>query len=145
MTVEATLTRKLGITFIDARAITTEAKLNLGLHSYPDERQRSLLVEEACKIFYDTYPEDVRLTMQADKQSLDASIVIPSDSIGSRNGGPLPAVGGGASSGSLPSGSTRSASSFFHSGLSDHRSSPFSLGGSGQLYAGLYVQYGLYA
>ena len=51
MSVESTLTRELDIRFIDARVLTTEAKLNLGIEGYPSLEQTSELIAEATRIF----------------------------------------------------------------------------------------------
>lgn len=70
MTVESVLTRQLGITFIDARSISTQAKLNLGIHGYPTPEQKSALINEASRIF-DLYGADVRCGMLMNKDDLD--------------------------------------------------------------------------
>lgn len=72
MTVEAILTRRLGITFIDARAIATEAKLALQIHGYPTDAEKEMLVEEALKIYEQT-PEDTRDAMRSNLESLEQS------------------------------------------------------------------------
>ena len=52
MTIESSLTRELNIRFIDARAIATEAKLNLGIDGYPSMYEESQIIEEAVRIYY---------------------------------------------------------------------------------------------
>ena len=81
MTIEAILTRKLNIRFIDARAFVTEAKLNLGVEGYPASSQEELLIAEAINIF-ENRPEDVRKVMHILKSDLDA-IKIPIGSLSS--------------------------------------------------------------
>ena len=52
MSIESTLTRELEIRFIDARAIATEAKLNLGMEGYVDDCNREeLVIKEAIRVF----------------------------------------------------------------------------------------------
>ena len=52
MSIESTLTRELDIRFIDARAIATEAKLNLGIEGYVDDCNREeLVIKEAIRVF----------------------------------------------------------------------------------------------
>ena len=52
MSVESFLSRELEIRFIDARAIATEAKLNLGVEGYVDDMdQCAKIVAEAIKVF----------------------------------------------------------------------------------------------
>lgn len=72
MTVEAVLTRKLGINFIDARNMTTQARLKLNIMGYPSTDQQELLIEEATRIF-NARPVSERLNMMADRDSLDAA------------------------------------------------------------------------
>eukprot|EP00934_Nitzschia_sp_Nitz4_P001130 Nitzschia sp. Nitz4//scaffold137_size62074//35538//35897//NITZ4_006419-RA/size62074-processed-gene-0.91-mRNA-1//-1//CDS//3329535712//1130//frame0 len=50
-TVESFLTRELDVRFIDARHITSEAKLSLGIHGYPTQEQMEFIKEEAVRIF----------------------------------------------------------------------------------------------
>lgn len=68
--IESILTRRLGITFIDARTVATEAKLNLGIHGYPTPEEKALLVDEAERIF-GLYPARVRYEMLAHRDYLD--------------------------------------------------------------------------
>jgi hypothetical protein len=42
MTVESFLIGKLGICFINARNIITEAKISLGIHRYPSKYQEAV-------------------------------------------------------------------------------------------------------
>jgi hypothetical protein len=71
MPIESTLTRELEIRFIDARAIATEAKLNLGIEGYPGCDQEDLLLGEAIAIFH-SRPGDVKNVMRRLKSDLDA-------------------------------------------------------------------------
>ena len=71
MTVEMFLTRKLDIRFIDARSITNEAKVNLGIHGYPTKEQELQIKKEACRIFCER-PETSKDTMRHLRASLDA-------------------------------------------------------------------------
>ena len=72
MTVEATLTRKFGIIFIDARTLTTSARLNLGIHHYPSEEEKMLLIDEASRLF-SLHPKDQQHAMQIERVILDTS------------------------------------------------------------------------
>jgi hypothetical protein len=71
MPIESTLTRELEIRFIDARAIATEAKLNLGIEGYPGCDQEDLLIGEAIAIFH-SRPGDVKNVMRRLKSDLEA-------------------------------------------------------------------------
>lgn len=71
MCVESDLSRKLGITFIDARSVATEAKLALGIHCYPSDEQKEQIIEEAVKIFQQS-PDNVRDEMRLNHESLEA-------------------------------------------------------------------------
>ena len=51
MSIEASLTRDLHIRFIDARAITNEARIRCGIEGYPTREQQSIIQAEAIKIF----------------------------------------------------------------------------------------------
>ena len=64
MTVEAALTRALGITFIDAREVAIQARLNLEIYKYPTEIQKALLVTEAIHVFENELTEDARQAMK---------------------------------------------------------------------------------
>ena len=70
MTVESQLTRRLGITFLDARALATEAKLNQGITGYPNKAQVDDLIEEAIRIFRNE-PEEYQTACQEKRNSLD--------------------------------------------------------------------------
>ena len=70
MTVESVLTRQLGITFIDARSIATQAKLNLGFTCYLSSDQNSAVIDEATRIFGE-YSANVRYNMLINKEDLD--------------------------------------------------------------------------
>ena len=65
MTVEAALTRALGITFIDAREVAIQARLNLEIYKYPTEIQKALLVTEAIHVFENELTEDARQAMKS--------------------------------------------------------------------------------
>jgi hypothetical protein len=71
MTIEATLTRELNIRFIDARALATEAKLNLGVQGYPSQQQDEELIGEAMSIFLQR-PREARMELCNLKSDLDA-------------------------------------------------------------------------
>ena len=64
MSVESTLTRELEIRFIDARAITTEAKLNLGITGYASEEQLQGIQVESIRIFVQERSEKERRAMR---------------------------------------------------------------------------------
>lgn len=51
MSIEASLTRDLHIRFIDARAITNEARIRCGIEGYPTREQQGIIQAEAIKIF----------------------------------------------------------------------------------------------
>jgi hypothetical protein len=72
MTIEAALTRKLGITFIDARAIATESKIRLNMTGYPSPVGKELLISKAVKIF-EKKSESARKAMQANRDAFDQS------------------------------------------------------------------------
>lgn len=52
MTVEAEVTRQLGIRFIDARALASEAKLLEGVSGYATKEQETKLIHRATELFY---------------------------------------------------------------------------------------------
>jgi hypothetical protein len=82
MNIEATLTRKLNIRFIDARIIANEAKLKLGVDGYPcTKSQEEALIAEAMYIF-DEQPKKVRDSLVVLKSDLD-SLKLPIDSLSS--------------------------------------------------------------
>jgi hypothetical protein len=62
MTIEAALTRELGIRFIDARCLANEARLREGIEGYPTEQQKALLLKTALVIFHEK-SEDERFAM----------------------------------------------------------------------------------
>ena len=72
--VESILSRKLGITFIDARSIVTKAKLNLGLFGYPSIEERSCLIDESLRIYDEEYSGMQRFEMINNRDSLDRAI-----------------------------------------------------------------------
>eukprot|EP00934_Nitzschia_sp_Nitz4_P006379 Nitzschia sp. Nitz4//scaffold83_size84149//705//959//NITZ4_005157-RA/size84149-processed-gene-0.83-mRNA-1//-1//CDS//3329558896//6369//frame0 len=51
-TIESILTRELNVRFIDARVISSEAKVALGIQGYPSAEQLPALHREAERIFY---------------------------------------------------------------------------------------------
>ena len=82
MTIESILTRQLDITFLDARGLCTEAKLNLGILSYPATSQMDSILQEAIRIFRQVRSVEERAAMKRQKGALDA-IRIPSGSLSS--------------------------------------------------------------
>ena len=65
MSIESTLTRELEIRFIDARAIATEAKLNLGIEGYVSSQDQQVAIqEEALRIFTQDKSERERMGMR---------------------------------------------------------------------------------
>ena len=73
MSIEATLTRKYGITFIDARSVANEARLALDIQGYPSDDQRDLILREACRVFRrKSRPEVAAMLIR--RESLDESI-----------------------------------------------------------------------
>eukprot|EP00339_Tiarina_fusa_P015156 CAMPEP_0117011326 /NCGR_PEP_ID=MMETSP0472-20121206/9760_1 /TAXON_ID=693140 ORGANISM="Tiarina fusus, Strain LIS" /NCGR_SAMPLE_ID=MMETSP0472 /ASSEMBLY_ACC=CAM_ASM_000603 /LENGTH=229 /DNA_ID=CAMNT_0004714091 /DNA_START=56 /DNA_END=745 /DNA_ORIENTATION=- len=70
MTVEATVTRELDISFIDARKLTTIAKLNLGMTGYPNATQSETLLREVKRIFRKELPREERRRMRATNVNL---------------------------------------------------------------------------
>mmetsp|Transcript_104213 Transcript_104213/g.156054 ORF Transcript_104213/g.156054 Transcript_104213/m.156054 type:complete len:193 (+) Transcript_104213:78-656(+) len=71
MTIEAALTRELGIRFIDARCLATEARLREGIDGYPTEQQKSRLLKTAFEIF-DEKSEDERFAMKQLNDDLES-------------------------------------------------------------------------
>ena len=63
MSVESALSRQLDIRFIDARAIATEAKLQLGFDGYSGKDQVQNIIEESIRIF-ENRPKDQRDAMK---------------------------------------------------------------------------------
>jgi hypothetical protein len=72
MTIEATLTRAFGINFIDATALATEAKLNLGITCYPTKAQKERLDLEASRL-YDQQLETIRRRYQQRRMLLESA------------------------------------------------------------------------
>lgn len=62
-TVESILSRELGLRFIDARYISNEAKVSLGIHGYPTSDQFHALREEAIRL-YNEKPQEEKLTLR---------------------------------------------------------------------------------
>ena len=79
--VESSVSRELEIRFIDAKAIVTDAKLNLGIEGYPSERQARYLQTEAIRIFVEEKSETERLHMRLlhDKLNQVKSSIIDND------------------------------------------------------------------
>jgi hypothetical protein len=71
MTVEAYLTRELQIRFIDARNLTTEAKLNLGITGYVSELQSQSVIDESMAVF-NAKPDKIKAAMRHLSASLNA-------------------------------------------------------------------------
>ena len=73
MSVESIITRELDIRFIDARSLTTEAKLNLGIEGYvANDEQRDALVAEATRIFQEERPTGQKAAMKVLNSRLNA-------------------------------------------------------------------------
>ena len=73
MSVESIITRELDIRFIDARSLTTEAKLNLGIEGYvATDEQRDALVAEATRIFQEERPVGQKAAMKVLNSRLNA-------------------------------------------------------------------------
>eukprot|EP00339_Tiarina_fusa_P028750 CAMPEP_0117065130 /NCGR_PEP_ID=MMETSP0472-20121206/45521_1 /TAXON_ID=693140 ORGANISM="Tiarina fusus, Strain LIS" /NCGR_SAMPLE_ID=MMETSP0472 /ASSEMBLY_ACC=CAM_ASM_000603 /LENGTH=127 /DNA_ID=CAMNT_0004785613 /DNA_START=135 /DNA_END=521 /DNA_ORIENTATION=- len=107
MTIEAALTRAFGMTFIDARALATEAKLNLGITAYPTPKQKEQLILEASRL-YERQPERVRKDYQRRRNSLES---VKSSSCGSEYSDNNSVAGGGGSGELSVASSTTSSSS----------------------------------
>jgi hypothetical protein len=71
LSVESFLTRELGISFIDARMLTIEARVKLGQHGYGSREQDQQVVDEAKKMFA-AKPMQAQGKMQKANASLDA-------------------------------------------------------------------------
>jgi hypothetical protein len=71
MTIEAALTRELGIRFIDARCLATEARLREGVEGYPTEQQKVSLLRTALEIFREK-SEDERYAMKQLNEDLES-------------------------------------------------------------------------
>ena len=69
--IEGFLTRELNIRFIDARQITNEAKIALGIEGYPSKSQMRALRHQALAIF-ETRPSHAKDTMRQLSGELDA-------------------------------------------------------------------------
>ena len=82
MTIEATLTRKLNISFLGARSLATEAKLQLGVHGYPSKEMQCRLVHLAEEIFH-TKSNDIQQGMLRDRAIIDMAIEINKSSLSS--------------------------------------------------------------
>lgn len=71
MTVEAEITRSLGIRFIDARILASEAKLAQGIVGYASKEQLPSLVSKAAQIF-ESKPEEEKETMRKLNDDLES-------------------------------------------------------------------------
>eukprot|EP00934_Nitzschia_sp_Nitz4_P008223 Nitzschia sp. Nitz4//scaffold266_size26515//20124//20510//NITZ4_008260-RA/size26515-processed-gene-0.12-mRNA-1//-1//CDS//3329544877//8213//frame0 len=71
MTIEGFLVRELDITFLDARSITNEAKVALGIEGYPSSDQYQPLQEEALRLFQGR-PENEKLAMRKRNWNMEA-------------------------------------------------------------------------
>ena len=75
--VESLLCRELNIRFIDARAIVTEAKLNLDIHGYVSTANQTVfnkLVEESIKVYNEKCTTKEKHHMKKLKVTLDTVI-----------------------------------------------------------------------
>lgn len=75
MTVEAEITRRLGIRFIDARTLASEAKLSTGVSGYATKDQVPFLVARAVEIFEakSDYEKEEMRKLNDDLESVKAS------------------------------------------------------------------------
>jgi hypothetical protein len=71
MTIESILCAKLGIRFVDARNLSVQAKLNLGLSGYAGKDQEGMIFHEAVKIFAENIPDAEKETMRNTRRKLD--------------------------------------------------------------------------
>lgn len=69
--VEAFLTRELEIRFIDARELTNEARISLGLNGYPSRDEKRRIRAKALSLF-ESRPEEDRATMKRLSEALAA-------------------------------------------------------------------------
>lgn len=91
-TVEATLTRKLGIRFIDARSLATQAKINLNIFGYPNTEQEKKIIEEAVVIFESKSAED-RISLLELNDELESAKSTSSRTVMSENNSSLRSLG----------------------------------------------------
>jgi len=70
MTIEAAITRKLSITFLAARELANEAKINLAVTGYPSPEMKLALIEESCKIFQNK-PKNKQNEMKKQRNTLE--------------------------------------------------------------------------
>ena len=83
-TIEATLTRELGIRFIDARQLATQARLQLGVKGYPSNETKLELIQLAMDMFQHDLSEEKRQELQytnAKFQMVKDEISRPSGSV----------------------------------------------------------------
>lgn len=73
LTVEALLTRQLGIRFIDARALATEAKLEFDVKGYPSQEMKLKIVEYAVNKFQNEMPQEQQATLRRVSSSLNTA------------------------------------------------------------------------
>jgi hypothetical protein len=69
-TVEKYLSNRFGLTFLDARRITNEAKISLQIEGYPNPEQVEDIRNAAVQIFR-LQPSDVQDTMMLSRRNLD--------------------------------------------------------------------------
>ena len=71
MGVESKISVALDIRFIDARAIATEAKLNLGIEGYHDKSRDDEIVNEAMRVYRESLSSDTRTKMAIQHYNLE--------------------------------------------------------------------------
>jgi hypothetical protein len=71
LNLEAILTRDLGVRFIDARAMATEAKLNLGIEGYVSPDDYDIVLKEASRIYNHGRTVEEQNQMKILKATLD--------------------------------------------------------------------------
>jgi hypothetical protein len=70
MSIESTLTRELGIRFIDARGLVTEAKAKRGMTGYTCKEHETMVMEEAIQLF-EMKPPEVQESMRRLQRTLE--------------------------------------------------------------------------
>ena len=86
--VESYLTREFEITFLDARQIATEARLNLGVKGYVGKEHEQAVIDEARRIYGEEKRDDERKHMHCYYTTLRDAIQTNTESIcGSSIGG----------------------------------------------------------
>ena len=90
-TIESTLIRDLGICFIDARRLSTEAKLKLGVKGYPSVETKLKCVELAIEIFNAKSSQERNALRQMkvglDSAKQEVNVAIPENTIKAFGGG----------------------------------------------------------